>query len=137
MGMKTRAGKPSDRVPVWTLGYLEACARDAKSFLNDDQYAHLVQQFDELACERNPRMSDTLDIRPIEDFFELRDKGGILGKINVRVYFCVVDNRRLILALACWKKEADGQTPQHMKIRVRHRMRLALAELSRQLERDP
>lgn len=109
----------------WELGYLEAAEREARKLLTDEQYDHVVGLFDDLAYESDPTKSQTLDVSPIEDFYELSDKGGILGKINVRVYFTVVEDKRLILALSVYKKEEEGKTPEHIKIKVRNRLREA------------
>ena len=134
MGIRRRRTRqlsaPADGTVVWTLGYLEAAVRDAKKFLTDDQYAHAVQQFELLATERNPRLSEAQDIRPIGDFYELRDKGGILGKINLRAYFAVFDESHLIVVLGCYKKEDEGQVAEHIKVRIRNRLRVAKRALS-------
>lgn len=110
---------------VWLLGYVTTAQDDAKKFLTPEQYAHAVRQFDELAAEQNPRKSLTQDVRPIDEFYELREKGGILGRINLRAYFAVFDEARLILVLGCYKKEDDGQTPPFIKIKMRNRLRFA------------
>jgi hypothetical protein len=107
------------------IGYLEAAEKDARNFLTEEQYAHSVQLFDELAYESDPTRSETQDVRKIHEFYELRDKGGILGKINLRVYFVVVEERRLILVLATYKKEDEDQVPPRIVIRVRNRLRIA------------
>lgn len=136
MEIRTRIARleSAESTSAWRLGYVDAAERDARKFLNDEQYAHAVQLFDDLAMETNPRHSTTQDIRPIENFFELRDKGGILGKINLRVYFAVFDNTHLILAVGAYKKEDDGQTPQHIKIRIRNRLRAAINLIADQRE---
>lgn len=118
--------------PLWRLGYLDVAAKDAKKFLTEDQYAHAVQLFDVLAADVNPRTSQALEIESIEDLFELKDKGGILGKINLRVYFAVIDERHLILALGAYKKEDDGKTPSHIRVRIRNRLRVAMQLLAQQ-----
>jgi hypothetical protein len=111
------------RLPKWELGYLEVAEKEARKLLTKDQYIHALELFDDLAHETDPTRSQTQDVRRIEDFYELRDKGGILGNINLRVYFTVIENRRLILALAVYKKEEEDQTPEHIKIKVRNRLR--------------
>jgi len=124
--VKTRTAKRSaGDAPRWKLGYLEVAEKEARKLLTPDQYAHAVQLFDELAFESRPTQSQTQDVRKIEDFYELRDKGGILGNINLRIYFTVFKEQRLILVLRTYKKEDDGQAPKHVKIRVRHRLRIA------------
>ena len=96
-----------------------------------NEYAHVVQLFDELAFESNPSKSETQDVRSIEEFYELRDKGGVLGKKNVRVYFAIIKNRKLILALSVYKKEDESTTPPHIITRVRNRLRYAKELLSK------
>jgi phage-related protein len=66
-------------------------------------------------------------VEPVEHYFELKDKGGPLGRINLRVFFTVLPEHRTILVLHAVKKEADGQTPQRTKILVRRRLRDFLA----------
>lgn len=125
--MKKRKAKSRapQEPPKWELGYLEVAEREARKLLTKDQYAHVLGLFDDLACETDPTKSQTQDVSKIEDFYELSDKGGVLGKINLRVYFTVIGNKRLILALAVYKKEEEGQTPEHIKIKVRNRWRAA------------
>jgi hypothetical protein len=117
--------------PKWKLGYLEVAEKEARKLLTEEQHAHVVGLFDDLASETDPTKSETQDVRKIEDFYELCDKGGILGNINLRVYFTLIENKRLILALAVYKKEEEGQTPEYIKIRVRYRWREAKKRLER------
>ena len=133
MKAKTRTPRSADSggPPKWMLGYLEEAEREARKFLTDDQYAHVVQLFDELAYEPDPAQSKTQRVEKIDDFYELKDKGGVLGKINVRVYFALFDERRLIFILCAYKKEDEGQTPPHIKIRVRNRLRIVRRQLAR------
>ena len=129
--MKKRKAKVREPqvFPRWELGYLEVVEKEARKLLTKDQYAHVIGLFDDLACEVDPTKSQTQDIRKIEDFYELRDKGGILGNINLRVYFTVIGDIRVILALAVYKKEAESQTPEYIKARVRNRLREARRQL--------
>lgn len=117
------------RPAVYRLGYLDAAVKDAREILTEDQYAHLVQQFDLLALDQDPRRPASHDVRPIEGLYELREKGGVLGRLNVRVFFAVLDEENLIVVLGCFKKEAEGQTPTHIKLKMRNRMRIALSLL--------
>lgn len=126
MDLKTRAPKKRKRSekPLWKLAYLTKAEDEGRKFLNDEQYEHVVGLFDELAFETQPTKSKTQDVRSIENFYELRDKGGVLGRINVRVYFTVLKGRALIVALSSYKKEDDGQVAGHVKSRVRNRLRM-------------
>src|SRR5262245_56583970 len=92
VGVKEGGGPPPGY--SWNVDVLDRAYGDAMSFLDEDQYAHLKRQVQELAQEDEPTRSDTVDVRPIEDFFEIRDKGGILKKINARVFFCLCRSSR-------------------------------------------
>ncbi len=92
-------------------------------FLDEAQYQHLAIQFRELAGEADPTHSKLVSIDKIEDFYELRDKGGILGHINVRVFFGIDDASRAIVVLGAIKKEKQGATPVGDKVRMRRRWR--------------
>lgn len=131
--MKRRKAKPRvhQASPKWELGYLEVAEKEARKLLTNDQYVHALELFDDLAYETDPTKSQTQDVRKIENFYELRDKGGILGNINLRVYFTIIGNKRLILALAVYKKEEEDQTPEYVKIRVRNRLRVAKSTIER------
>lgn len=117
-----RADGPSPGY-VWNVLIFDLAFREAMSFLNEGQYQHIAKQFKELALENDPSHSKTCDIEPIEDFYELRDKGGILGKLNVRVYFGLQSDIKNIVVLGCLKKESEGKTPTGDRIRMRRRWR--------------
>jgi len=53
----------------------------------------------------------------------LRDKGGILGNINLRIFFHVDRVARAVVILGVIKKQNDGPTPFGDKIRMRYRQR--------------
>ena len=137
MKVKTRTLKTdlAHETPQWELGYLEAAERDAKRFLTEEQYVHAIQLFEDLAYESDPTKSETQDVRKIFEFYELRDKGGILGKINLRIYFTIIEEKKLILVLATYKKEDDGQVPPHIVIRVRNRLRVAKEEMAKNTQK--
>lgn len=107
----------------WSVCYLSIARAEAQAFLSEEQYAHAADLTKALAAEPNPRRPATVSVDQIEQFFELRDKGGVLGKINLRIYFVVEDDARTILVLGAIKKEAEGQTPEWVKIRIRGRLR--------------
>lgn len=68
----------------------------------------------------------TASVRAIEDFHELRDKGGILGGMNVRVFFYLDKDHDAIVILGAIKKQNDGPTPVGDKKRMARRKRLYL-----------
>lgn len=110
----------------WNVEVLDQAFSEAMAFLNGDQYDHLARQVRELARHDDPTHSQTIDVRPIEDFHELRDKGGILKRINARVFYLTHKPSRTIVILGAIKKENDGPTPAGDRIRMRRRKRLYL-----------
>ena len=76
VGVKEGAGLPPGF--LWNIDILDGVHGEAMSFLDEEQYTHLASQFREMAREDEPTRSQTIDIRPVEDFYELRDKGGVL-----------------------------------------------------------
>lgn len=123
-------GNPSSKAPQWKLAYLKVVEKEARKLLTDEQYAHVIGLFEELAYESDPTKSQTQDIEKVEDFYELKEKGGILGNINLRVYFAVFEGSKVILALRAYEKQEEGQTPAHVKICVRNRLRLVRDQIS-------
>lgn len=119
-------GKPPDEF-VWSVLYLALARQAAMEFLSEAQYAHVVDAFRALARDVDPRRPTTERVEPVEEFFELKDKGGILGKINLRVFFAVVSESRTIVVLHAIKKEAEGQIPSYVKTLVKNRLRHYLA----------
>jgi hypothetical protein len=108
----------------WTVLILDTAYRDARRFLTEDQCQHLAWPFQELAREEDPTHSVTASVDQIEDFYELRDKGGILGSLNVRVFFSLDRGRSALVVLGAVKKQNDGPTPKGDKVRMRRRKRL-------------
>jgi hypothetical protein len=107
----------------WSVCYLSVARDEAMKFLSEAQYGHVVDLLRALAAEPDPRRPKTVSVDQIETFHELRDKGGILGNINLRVFFIVEDDLRAVLVMGAIKKEADDQTPEWAKIRIRSRIR--------------
>lgn len=126
---KVKAVAPS-RVARWRIGYLDVVKKEAQKHLTDEQYAHVIGLIEELACEDDPTKSQTQHVEKIENFYELKDKGGILGKINVRVYFILIPEQKLVLTLKFDKKEQDGKPSRHAVTSVRNRLRQALKQLT-------
>jgi phage-related protein len=105
---------------------LDQAHADASGFLDADQYEHLARQVRELATQDDATRSATVDVRPVEDFYEIRDKGGVLRRLNVRVFYFVHKPSRAVVVLGAIKKENDGHTPLGDKVTMRRRMRLFL-----------
>ncbi|MGA2498597.1 MAG: hypothetical protein ABSH20_12700 [Tepidisphaeraceae bacterium] len=108
----------------WHVWKLDVADRDARGFLDEDQYAHMADQVKELARQSDPTHPATLSVDAIEGFHELREKGGLLGKINVRLFFYLDKSAQVIVILGAIKKENNGPTPTGDKIRMRHRLRM-------------
>ena len=124
VGVRTGEGPPPGY--LWTVVIVDHAHEEMVKEFTELECEHLRDQVRTLAAEKNLRVSVILDVDAIEDFFELRDKGGVLGKKNVRVYFDVWDDQRLILILGVVKKESEGAS-NPIKIRMRRRLRMLKA----------
>lgn len=100
-----------------------------KELDNEAQRQHLQEQVQELARSEQPSSPLTVDVRPIETFFELRDKGGVLNGINIRLFFGIHHSTKTIVLLGICKKQNNGPTPMGDRIRMRKRWRDASAVL--------
>jgi hypothetical protein len=129
VGVRRGGGRPPGY--QWNVAILPQVREEARAFLDEDQYAHLSRQVRELARHDDPTHSETIDIRPVRDMFEIRDKGGILGKINIRVFFFVSRPNRTIAILGAFSKQNDGPTPPGDLWRMEKRMKRYL-EAARQ-----
>ena len=131
--MKVKIRTPKEGVaherPQWQLSYFDVAEEEARKILTDEQYAHVVECFRDLAHESDPTKSQTQDVGKIQEFYELREKGGILGKINIRVYFSLIESKKLILVLSVYKKEQEGPPPGYVVTRARQRLRMAKSKL--------
>jgi hypothetical protein len=121
VGVHEGAGQPPGY--EWSVLFLSVARADANRFLTEPQYQHVVMQFQELAREVDPTHSKTCSVKAIDTYYEFRDKGGILGKINIRVFFSVEKEQKAIVVLGAVKKEADGKMPNVDKIRMARRQR--------------
>jgi hypothetical protein len=101
----------------WNVLVLDQAHNEAQAILMPIQYVHVREQVRSLARDVDPSHSVLLDVDAIEDFFELREKGGPLGKINLRVFFGLDTRksgrgkRHAIVVLGVVKKENNGATP--------------------------
>ncbi len=111
-GLKERGGPPPGY--AWSVSYLSVAADEARGFLTDAEYGHVVDQLKTLASEEDPTRPQMVLVEKVEDVYELKIKGGPLRKKNVRVFFFVASGRRIVL-LGCKKKENDGSMPPATK----------------------
>lgn len=121
VGVRRGGGRPPKY--LWNCLYLAIAREETAANLDEAQYHHLVEQFQELARHDDPSRSEVLSVDRIEDFFELRDKGGPLGRINVRVFYLIDKGKRAVVVLGFIKKQAEGKTPLGDIVRMRRRKR--------------
>lgn len=118
VGLKEGGGPPPGY--KWTVLFIKPSETDGK-FLNNAEYWHVVDEVKALAEEDDPTHPQMVSVDAVEDFHELRMKGGPLHKKNVRLFFFLEE--RCIVILGCIKKEADGPTPKATKKLMRARKR--------------
>ena len=122
IGVRVGGGPPPGY--CWDVGILDFAHSEALKGLNsDDQFDHIRDQVRDLASANEPTLCPTLDVRSIENYYELRDKGGVLGNLNVRVFFHVDADRRCLIVLGFVLKKNDGPTLVGDKGRMRRRLR--------------
>ncbi len=122
VGVKEGDGDPPGY--RWNVVILDQAFEEAMAFLDEGQYTHLANQVRELARQNDPTHSDAIDVKPVEGFYEISDKGGVLQKINVRVFYFIRKESRSIVVLGTIKKENNGKTPTGDRIQIRRRRRL-------------
>jgi hypothetical protein len=106
----------------WTVVVLEVARKEGHKILSTLQYDHMVEVLKRLEDFGNPEETADLDIEPISSFYELKEKGGLLGRINLRVYFGVIPKRRELVIAKTYKKEEMGAAPRHVVISVEDRL---------------
>jgi hypothetical protein len=112
---------------LWNIAIIDFVFDEAMKFLDEAQYHHLAEQFKDLARTEYPSYSLTVSVDAVEDFYELRDKGGILRNLNVRVFYYIDKRTQTIVVVGAILKKNDGPTPQTVKVRIRRRVRDYLA----------
>jgi hypothetical protein len=110
----------------WSVLILDRAFNEAMKILTPEQYAYAAEQVKALATEPDPTHSNLCSVDAIEDFHELREKHGVLGKINLRIFFFLDRTRNAIVILGTIKKENNGPTPDGTRITMRRRKRLFL-----------
>ena len=111
VGLKQGGPPPSY---LWSVKYLSLASDEAGKFLTDGEYGNVVDHVRALAREDDPTRPKTVSVDRVEDVHELRIKGGLLRKKNVRLFFFVASGRDIVI-LGCIKKENDGPTPPATK----------------------
>ena len=107
-----------------TIDVLGVAAKEGWEILTPGQYLHVKDLIKQLVGFGRREFESNLKIGPFGDYWELKDKGGTLGKINIRVYFAFESDLNKIVVLHTYKKEDDGQAPPHIKQKLNNRFRL-------------
>ncbi len=106
------AAVPMPKKTVRVIGYAQ---KEGRTILkNDGKYQHIVDIEKRLVDFGNLEETCDLDIRSFHEFFELRERGGLLGNINLRVFFAHLPERNEIVILKTYKKERNDQTPLNL-----------------------
>jgi hypothetical protein len=107
-----RAGGGPEPGYKWSVLFLTVAEAEARRILKrSDQYDHVIDQIRDLATQEDPSRPSTLRVERVGDFYELKEKGGPLGKTNLRVFFIIEEERKSIVLLGHYKKEEEGKTP--------------------------
>ena len=106
----------------WDVHVLKIARKEGKNILNQTQYDHVVEVLKRLTDWEDKEEISDLRIEKIQDFYELKDKGGVLGRLNLRVYFATVPDNKDIIVLKTYKKEEDGACPRYIIINVEDRL---------------
>ena len=125
LGVKKGGGPPPGY--RWNVLIPDNVHADAMRILNKVQYQHVSGLFHELAKEADPTHCNTLSIDALEEFHELREKGGVLNGLNLRVFFLVDKVKSNLVILGVIKKSNDGPTLPRDKIAPRFRRRQYLS----------
>ncbi len=113
------------RAPPYRVVALAAAVEEAKKILTDVQYKHVVDLVRRLAWFGHPEKLTDVDIekmRGMKGVWELKEKGGVLGKINLRVYFFV--GKEEIVLLKTYKKTQSGSPPTHILENLEDRLEM-------------
>ena len=131
MAKKKKQDSIADNASKLAVSYqkidvLPIAAKEGWEMLTPGQYLHIKDQVRQLVGFGIKRYESNLTIAPFGDFWELKDKGGTLGRKNVRVYFAFNSELNKIIVLHTYKKEDDGAAPPHINLRLKNRYRLYL-----------
>lgn len=111
----------------WDVRVPPCVFKEAKKLLrHKEKYVHAVGLVTELARHEDPSHSETLTLDNLrnEEFHEISDKGGPLGKLNLRIYYYIDKEAGDIILLSVQKKEADRATPTSIIQLCRTRLRM-------------
>lgn len=101
---------------------LKRCIDEGRKELNDGEYWHVVKILRKLVNFGNSAKMSELDIRPIDGIYELREKGGLLYKKNMRFFFSVFTKEGKVVIAKAYRKDEEDQTPRHILINAHSRL---------------
>lgn len=106
----------------WVVVALNVAKAEGRKILSKPQYEHIKEILERLVDFGDKEELSDLSIEPIGSFWELREKGGILGRINLRIYFGTLPEDWELVIAKTYKKEDDGKTPPHIVEQVEDRL---------------
>jgi hypothetical protein len=107
---------------TWVVVALDVAKAEGRKILSEPQYEHIKEILRRLEDFGDKEELSDLSIEPIGSFWELRERGGPLGRINLRVYFGTLpEDLELVIAKA-YKKEDDRKTPPYIIEQVEDRL---------------
>jgi hypothetical protein len=109
-----------------TVVVVGIAAKEGSGELSDGQYLHVKDLLKQLVGFGRREFESQLRIEKFGEFWELKEKGGVLGKKDIRVYFKEHVEKNEIVILSTYKKEDDGQVPGYIRIRLKSRWRMYL-----------
>ena len=107
---------------LWGVEAFPQVRHEAVKVISDDQFRHIADQVKELARLKEPSKSELVDVRRVDNMYELRDSGGELRNLNVRLFFYIDKSRNVLVLLGFFKKKTDGPTPRVDKLRMKTRL---------------
>ena len=113
IGVKEGQGPPPGY--QWNAWKIDLADDEAADLLDAEQYEHMAGLVQELARQDDPTHSPTVSVRKMtpEQFYEIRDKGGVLNRLNVRLFFGVDKGERAIVVLGCMIASLTSHMQQH------------------------
>ncbi|MEW4455565.1 hypothetical protein AB1L30_23045 [Bremerella sp. JC817] len=100
---------------------LAKAAKEGHDILSEGQYLHVKDLIKLLVDFGSQNYQANLRVEQFGEFWELKEKGGMLGKINLRVYFRFNEVSNEIVVLHTYKKEDDGAAPPFIMKLLRNR----------------
>jgi len=122
---RTKRTKQVDTKAKWQdVVVLAVVKKEGRAELTPGQYLHVTDLIKQLVGFGQRKFETLLRIEQFHDFWELKDKGGVLGKKNIRVYFAIDDDANEVIILHFANKKNEGSPPRHLKVKLKNRLRL-------------